>query len=219
MDLHLVNQAGLQVLLGDIGAASQNNVPACGSVPRSLQRYVDSFGDKVEGGLSLHRERFAGVMSQDEDGRVKWWILSPPAVPGIVSPSAITTAEHVAAHDGCPDVLEMPSDDVVVRTGPVAPRSIPWIARKLRTANIHLWSSSPPSPSGCAALGLGPATQPSSDIVISSLIFCMVFLLGFRGLCCCYPNRGQVRQAELLEKGGHQIWAEFMSDLLETHLV
>ena len=63
VDLHLVNQAGLEVLLGDIGAASQNNVSACGSVPRSLQRYADSFGDKVEGGPSLHRDRFAGVMS------------------------------------------------------------------------------------------------------------------------------------------------------------
>jgi hypothetical protein len=63
VDLHLVDRAGLQVL-GDIGAAaSQNDVSARSSVPRSLQRRVDSLGDKVEGGPSLHRDRFAGVMS------------------------------------------------------------------------------------------------------------------------------------------------------------
>jgi hypothetical protein len=83
VDLHLVNQAGLEVLLGDIGAASQNNVSACGSVPRSLERYADSFGDKVEGCPSLHRERFAGVISQDEDGRVKGWILSHQPFQGL----------------------------------------------------------------------------------------------------------------------------------------
>src|SRR6266511_5841382 len=49
-----------------------------------------------------------------------------------------------------------------------SPPSMPCCARKLASANAHSWSRSPPSPSGCSRLGFGPATNPSSDVVISA---------------------------------------------------
>ena len=56
---------------------------------------------------------------------------------------------------------------------PVSPPSIPCIARKLRVANAHPCRSIPRSPSGFSRLCRGPATYPSSDIVMLSLSFAM----------------------------------------------
>ena len=120
VDIHLVNQAGLQVLLGHGGAAAQGDVFAPPRVLGPLKRCADPFGDEVEGRAALHFERIPAVMRKDEDGHVEGRILSPPAIPGTESPRTVATAKHVAAHDGRPDVLEVLRGDVVVGTSRAA---------------------------------------------------------------------------------------------------
>jgi hypothetical protein len=120
VDIHLVNQAGLQVLLGQGGAAAQGDVFAPPRVLGPLKRCLDALGDEVEGRAALHFERIAGVMRKDEDGHVEGRILSPPAIPGTVPPRTVVGAKHVAAHDGRPDVLEVFRSDVVVGTSRTA---------------------------------------------------------------------------------------------------
>src|SRR5206468_4677813 len=52
-----------------------------------------------------------------------------------------------------------------------SPPSCPCRSRKLLRPYSHSCSSSPPCPSGSSSVAFGPATNPSSDIVISALTF------------------------------------------------
>jgi hypothetical protein len=71
---------------------------------RPLERDLDAVCDEVEGGAALHLERLARVVGEHEDGRVVRRILTPPALPVLVSPRPADRPEHVAAHDGGADV-------------------------------------------------------------------------------------------------------------------
>jgi hypothetical protein len=120
VDFHFVDQTGLEVLLGDIGATAQGNVFAARSVPGPLKRHIDSFGDEVKSCSTLHLKRIAGVMGENEDRHMKRRIFSPPTVPGIIPPRPIASAKHVAAHDGGPNILEVLRGDIVVGTSRAA---------------------------------------------------------------------------------------------------
>lgn len=48
VDFHLVDQAGLHVLLGNVRAAPKRNVFAPRGVPSPIERSVNAFGDEVE---------------------------------------------------------------------------------------------------------------------------------------------------------------------------
>ncbi len=52
VDLHLVEKARRQVLLGDVGAARDLDVLAARGVARSLERRLDAVGDELEAGLA-----------------------------------------------------------------------------------------------------------------------------------------------------------------------
>jgi hypothetical protein len=47
-----------------------------------------------------------------------------------------------------------------------SPPSSPWLSRNALSGTIHWWSCIPPFPSGSCSLWSGPATKPSSDIVM-----------------------------------------------------
>src|SRR5437870_2080423 len=61
VDFHLVDQTGLQVLLGHVCAAAQVDVFAARRVLGPLKRRVNAFGDKMKGRPALHFERLAGM--------------------------------------------------------------------------------------------------------------------------------------------------------------
>ena len=69
VDPQLVEQPGLEVLLGDVRPAAQVDVLAAGRLARLRQRRLDAVGDEVEGGAALHHERLARVVREDEDRR------------------------------------------------------------------------------------------------------------------------------------------------------
>src|SRR5262245_14900810 len=116
MDLHLVDQPSLQILLRNVGATAYQDVFVLRGITRSLERRVNAFGHKIKGRSSLHVKRLAWVMGDDKDRHVKGRILSPPAVPWIFFPGAITTAKLATPHYFCPDVLKMFRRDVVIGT-------------------------------------------------------------------------------------------------------
>ena len=71
---------------------------------RLLERRLDSLGDEGEGRLP-EPQRLARMMGEHEDRHPERWLLSPPALPGILSPGAGPAAEHVAPHQRGADSL------------------------------------------------------------------------------------------------------------------
>ena len=80
-EMHLVDEAGAQVLLDGGGAAAEANIFSVGGGDGLLQRAMNAVGDEVEGGASFHGEGRAGVMGEDEDGHVVGRIVAPPTFP------------------------------------------------------------------------------------------------------------------------------------------
>src|SRR5438477_526859 len=72
-------------------------VASCGA--RLLERRLDPVRDEVERRPTIHLERLAGMVCEDEDRMVERRIVAPPALPRIVLPRPGTAAEHVPAHD------------------------------------------------------------------------------------------------------------------------
>jgi hypothetical protein len=65
-----------------------------------LERRLDPVRDEVERRPTIHLERLAGMVREDEDRMVERRIVAPPAPPRIVVPRPRAAAEHVPAHDG-----------------------------------------------------------------------------------------------------------------------
>src|SRR5437660_6630601 len=106
VELKLVQQPRCQVLLSDVGAAPKHDVLAARGLPCLFERGLDSVGDEVERGPSLHLHRITRVMGENEHGVVVGRVLAPPARPLLVAPgTAVDRAEHVSAHHAGPDIL------------------------------------------------------------------------------------------------------------------
>src|SRR5437763_1363851 len=106
VELKFVQQSRCQVLPSDVSAAPKPDVFAAGGLPCLFERGLDSVGDEVERGPSLHLNGITRVMGENEHGVVVGRVVAPPARPLLVAPG--TTAdrpEHVSAHHAGPDVL------------------------------------------------------------------------------------------------------------------
>ena len=107
VQVQLVEQAGREVLLHDVGAAAERDVPAAGGREGLLERRLDPVGDEREARPALQLgERLARVVGEHEDRVVERRVLAPPAVPARLAPRPRAAAEHIAAHDRRADVLE-----------------------------------------------------------------------------------------------------------------
>src|SRR5205823_8243531 len=107
VELELVQQSRRQVLLSDVAAAPKHDVLAAGGLPCLFERGLDSVGDEVERGPSLHLHGITRVMGEDEHGVVVGRVVAPPARPLLVAPgTTVDRAEHVAAHYPSADVLD-----------------------------------------------------------------------------------------------------------------
>jgi hypothetical protein len=103
--LELIDQPGPEVLLRGRRATSDDHVLPGGCLHRALERGLDPVRHEMERGPTLHLERRAGVVGEDEDGVVVRRVLTPPAAPLLVAPRPTHRAEHVPAHDPGADVL------------------------------------------------------------------------------------------------------------------
>ena len=107
VELKLVQQSRCQVLLSDLGAAPKHDVFAAGGLPCLVERGLDSVGDEVERGPSLHLHGITRVMGENEHGVVVGRVVAPPARPLLVAPGTTADrAEHVPAHHPGPEVLD-----------------------------------------------------------------------------------------------------------------
>src|SRR2546426_562645 len=106
VELKFVQQSRCQVLPSDVGAAPKPDVFAAGGLPCLFERGLDSVGDEVERGPSLHLHGITRVMGENEHGVVVGRVVAPPARPLLVAPgTTMDRAEHVSAHHASPDVL------------------------------------------------------------------------------------------------------------------
>src|SRR6266487_4608314 len=84
----------------------KHDVFAAGGLPCLFERGLDSVGDEVERGPSLHLHRITRVMGEDEHGVVVGRVVTPPARPLLVAPGTTAgRAEHVPAHHRGADIL------------------------------------------------------------------------------------------------------------------
>src|SRR4051794_41368973 len=88
VELELVQQPRRQVLLDRLGAAPDLHVLFARGVPRPFECALDPVGDEVKRGPTLHLERIAPVMGEDEDVVVVRRGVSPPALPPGGAPPA-----------------------------------------------------------------------------------------------------------------------------------
>ena len=80
-EMHLVDEAGAQILLDGGGASAEANIFTVGGVDGLLERAVNAVGDEVEGGASFHNERLARMVGENEDGHVVGRVVAPPTFP------------------------------------------------------------------------------------------------------------------------------------------
>jgi len=71
MELHFVDQPRLQVLLGGVRAAAQNDVLTAGRFPGLLEGGLDAVGNEREGRASLLGHWLASVVGDDEERHVE----------------------------------------------------------------------------------------------------------------------------------------------------
>jgi len=112
--LHLVDQAGAQVLSNRGNAATQSNVEAARGFPCPLERRVNAISYEMENCPASHLDRGTRVMRQDEDRCVVGRLVAPPAFPGVIRPASADGPEHVSAEDPRADARESTGGDIVV---------------------------------------------------------------------------------------------------------
>src|SRR5580692_8402507 len=108
--IQLIDESGAKILLRG-GDASDTNVFPIRGCCGSLEGAVDSIRHEMERRSSLHRDRFARVVGQHEHGVAKRRRVSPPALPGVVTPRPSNGSEHVSAEDVGAHVQEVPSEE------------------------------------------------------------------------------------------------------------
>jgi hypothetical protein len=156
VDLDLVEQPGLQVLPGEVGATDDQDVLAARGCPRPLQRHLDALGDEAVGRASVLGHRGPGAVGDDEHRHRER---------RVVAPRRLTDVEHRPAdQDGAGAVVQLVADlgvDVARVTGAVVavaevgdPGHLP----------VELVAA---LPSGSPGRGSGPVMKPSNDIEVS----------------------------------------------------
>jgi hypothetical protein len=116
VNLHLVNEAGREILLEDLGATAERHILAIGCLACLLESRLDAVGDEKECRASLHGQRLPRVMCEHENRVVEWRVIAPPSLPWVLAPRPAHRAEHVATHDRRTDVLKSLAQHIVINS-------------------------------------------------------------------------------------------------------
>src|SRR5436190_22100305 len=96
--MQVVDEAGGKEVADDGDTSADAHVLAVRCLARSLERLGGRGVDEVERGATLHLERRARVMREDEHRRVERWVGAPPALPlWVLVPTGVT--ELPSTHD------------------------------------------------------------------------------------------------------------------------
>src|SRR5690242_755208 len=85
-EMHLIDEAGLQILTNRRHPAADAHVFAFRGLARSFERFVNSAGDEVKDSAAVHRDRRTRVMREYEHRYVVGRIIAPPAFPTLIGP-------------------------------------------------------------------------------------------------------------------------------------
>src|SRR5690606_29396836 len=113
-EVHLVDEARLQILADRGDTAAYAYVPAVGHRSSPLARRLDPVGDEMEDGAAFHLQRRTRMVREHEDRHVIRRIPAPPALPLVIGPGAADGPEHVAPHDPGADILERLRRELIV---------------------------------------------------------------------------------------------------------
>ena len=97
--IQLIDKSGAKILANRGDAAADTNVFPIRGRRGFLKGAVDSIRHEMKRRASLHRDRIAREVSQYEHGVAKRRRVSPPALPGAVTPRAPNGPKHVSADD------------------------------------------------------------------------------------------------------------------------
>ncbi len=114
-DMHLVHEAGRQILPDGGRAAKESDVLRSGGRPSAIQRGVNAVGHEVEHRAAFHLQRCSWMMREHERRCVIRGIRSPPPTPGLIRPRPAYRAEHIAAEDERADVRHPLLGERIVR--------------------------------------------------------------------------------------------------------
>ena len=112
--VQLVDEGSAQILPNCGYASTQPDVATGRSIPRLLQRSVNTVGDEPKHRAAFHREGRPRVMRQHEDGRVIRRLVTPPALPAVIRPRASDGPEHVSTENPSADSGKTLRRDIVI---------------------------------------------------------------------------------------------------------
>jgi len=113
-EVHFIDVAGNQKLANDRHAATDSDVLVLGRFSRFPERRVQSVGDEVEGGATLHHKGRPRMMCEHKYGRVVRRSVAPPAYPCVVLPRTANGPKHISSQYPGTDVFERLSGNRVV---------------------------------------------------------------------------------------------------------
>lgn len=119
-EMHLVDQAFLQILPDRGDAAADPHILVLGGRLRLFERRMDAVGDEVKRRAAFHQDRRPLVMGEHEDRHVIGRVVAPPAFPALVRPFAADRPEHVATKDPGADILKTARGEAVAAAGGAA---------------------------------------------------------------------------------------------------
>src|SRR5215510_7317805 len=102
--MQLVNQTRAQILPDSVHAAAETNIKTACRRPRLLQGRVNTFSHKVKLRPAGHSEFWSRMMGQNEDRRVIWRLVAPPALPALVRPRTAHRAKHISPENPRADI-------------------------------------------------------------------------------------------------------------------
>src|SRR5256885_1548743 len=118
VEQEVVDQAGVDRLVDRVRSACDQDILLGRGGARILDRALEALGDEGEGGPFLHHEWLTRMVGEHEDGLVKRWVVSPPAVRvGVVLPGPFAAAEHTTPHHDGAGRAQRFRDELVVRSG------------------------------------------------------------------------------------------------------
>src|SRR5215207_9934712 len=115
--MQFVNQPCLEVLLNRGDAAAEPDVSSIRSLMSTFQGGVNPIGHEMKSRSSIHGDRCARMMGQDEHRDVIRWVASPPALPCVVGPRTSNGPEHVTAHNPGTNVSHTALHEVIINSG------------------------------------------------------------------------------------------------------
>src|SRR5688572_29690262 len=127
--MQLINESLSKILPNRVGPSTNAHVHAVRRLARPAQRFVNASSNEMERRIAFHLDGRTRVMSQDENGPVVRWVVTPPALPVRIGPRTANRSEHVPPQNPRSDVPESPRGKIVIDPGRAIARTMGLLKR------------------------------------------------------------------------------------------